>query len=305
MVDKYGSQIQTNWNWCIAAYLFLAGVGAGGYATGVLATFLGWQEIATTGVSLGFPLLLLGTLFLIADLGVKHRALRVFLNPGTSWIARGSLIISVFMILSFVHLVLLWSGQQFDSAQLKLIGGVNAVFSVLVMVYTGVLLGASRAIAFWNTAMLPLLFLLSASSTGLLATLLLSPSREGLEPAYRFLARADLFLLVLESLVVVFYLQASHRTDESRASVQLLLKGRLSSMFWFGLVTLGLAIPLAIELVELLSAEGQTGTALLRVAAVAGLAGGLFLRRLILAAGVRTPLRAGGIEFTFPSPVIR
>jgi hypothetical protein len=29
------------------------------------------------------------------------------------------------------------------------------------------------------------------------------------------------------------------------------------------------------------------------------------LRRLVLAAGVRTPLRAAGLEFTFPAPFTR
>jgi formate-dependent nitrite reductase membrane component NrfD len=299
MQNKYDTQIQDSWGWCIAVYLFLAGVGAGGYATGVLASFSGWDEsIYRTGVTLGFPLLLIGTLFLIADLGVKTRALRVFLNPGTSWIARGSLIISVFMILSFIHLVGLWTGQ-IDAGVLAMIGGVNIVFSVLVMIYTGVLLGASRPIAFWNTAMLPLLFLLSASSTGIMATLLLS--RPADTAGTHRLAQADVVLLVLETLVVIFYLQASHRTDESRASVQLILKGRLSNMFWFGLIVLGLALPLVLEIVDLTG--GETNSALLRVAAASGLIGGLMLRRLILGAGVRVPLRAGGIEFTFPTPI--
>src|SRR5512136_2699530 len=179
MALKIDGQVQTEWSWNIAVYLFLAGVGAGGYAAGVVASFGGeaWERFARTGVALGWPLLMVGTVFLILDLGVKVRALRVFLNPGTSWIARGSLFISVFMILSFVHLVLMvWPWRMpVDDPPLRVIGSVNLVFSVLVMIYTGVLLGASRSIAFWNTAMLPLLFLVSASSTGLMAVLLLMP----------------------------------------------------------------------------------------------------------------------------------
>jgi formate-dependent nitrite reductase membrane component NrfD len=311
MEDKMEGQVQTQWNWYIAVYLFLAGVGAGGYATGVITSYGGpeWEPVAKTGVALGFPLLLVGTLFLILDLGVKMRALRVFLNPGTSWIARGSLIISVFMILSFLHLVLMvWPGRMaIDSPLLSMIGVVNLVFSILVMIYTGVLLGAARPIAFWNTAMLPILFLISASSTGIMGVTLLTPSSPALSGLLRQLSRVDLFLLVLECIVIAIYLQASHRTDESRASASLLLKGRLAWGFWFGLIGLGLLVPLSLDIIEVsIVTEGDHSSTLwlTRTASVMGLLGGLILRRLVLAAGIRAPLRAAGIEFQFPSPTV-
>jgi formate-dependent nitrite reductase membrane component NrfD len=289
--------------------LFLAGVGAGGYLAATLANYFVPNSgvFVRAGVILAFPLLAIGTIFLIMDLGVKLRALKVFLNPGTSWIARGSWIISIFMIFSFIHFVMMvYPGNTpVGDPMLKSLSAVNLVFSVLVMIYTGVLLGASRAIAFWNTAMLPLLFLLSASSTGIFAVLLLTPAQE-LHWALSFFGRLDLLLLMLETIVVIFYLQAAHRTDEARASVQLLLRGRLAAMFWLGLIVLGLAIPLALETVSFLG-KMEVGSSIwiIRTASVSGLIGGLILRRLVLAAGVRTPLRAGGIEFTFPSPVRR
>ena len=77
MTDKWDKQVQHEWNWYIAAYLFLAGVGAGSYGAGVLASFAGtdWENVARTGIALGFPLLAAGTVFLILDLGVKAQAL--------------------------------------------------------------------------------------------------------------------------------------------------------------------------------------------------------------------------------------
>lgn len=311
MTNKWDNQTQTEWNWYIAAYLFLAGVGAGGYATGVLASYAGpdWVAVTRTGVVLGFPLLAIGTVFLILDLGVKMRALRVFLNPKTSWIARGSLIISAFMVLGFIHAVLaVWPGQMaMDAPLLRLIGTVNLVLAVLVMIYTGVLLGASRPIAFWNTAMLPLLFLVSACSTGVMAVILLVPSSAS-AAIFKLLSKVDLALIVLEGIALIFYIQASHRTEESRVSANLLLKGRLSTSFWFGLVAIGLVIPLALEIWEVTTVRAvnlNTTLWLTRTAAVLGLFGGFMLRRLVLAAGVRAPLRAAGIEYTFSTPVAR
>jgi formate-dependent nitrite reductase membrane component NrfD len=114
-------------------------------------------------------------------------------------------------------------------------------------------------------------------------------------------------LIILECAAVVFYIQASHRTAESRASVELLLKGRLSNAFWFGLIVAGLLIPLAIGIYEVRSvAAGVVATVwLIRLGSVLGLFGGLMLRRLVLAAGIRAPLRAAGIEYTFSTPTVR
>lgn len=312
MANQIETQVQREWKWPVAADLFLAGAGAGGYATGVLASYGGatWEPVARTGVALGFPLLFLGVLFLIMDLGVKMRALRVFFNPGTSWLSRGSLIISVFTTLAFVHLVLMvWPGHMaVNYPLLRVIGVVNFIFAILVMVYTGVLLGASRAIAFWNTAMLPLLFLVSAATTGVMAVVLLTPSSPELTGAFQLLSRALLVLLILQLIAVAFYIQASHRTDESRASARMLLKGKLAGAFWFGLVVVGILAPLALLVIEAagVSAGDLSSTLwLTRIAAILGLFGGLLLRRLVLAAGVRAPLRAGGIEYTFPSPIAR
>jgi formate-dependent nitrite reductase membrane component NrfD len=205
------------------------------------------------------------------------------------------------MTLAFLHFVLMvWPGQMaVDAPLLRVLGIVNLVFSILVMIYTGALLGASRAIAFWNTAMLPLLFLLSAATTGAMAVALLATASAA---PFDLLSKILLVFLVLKAIVVVFYVQASHRTDESRASAQLLLKGRLSGLFWFGLIVVGLLAPIALLILNV-TAMHQVWP--IKTAALLGLIGGFILRRLVLAAGVRAPLRAGGIEYTFPAPIVR
>ena len=310
MTQGFENQVQTEWKWLVTADLFLAGMGAGGYAAGVLASYGGpaWEPVARTGVALGFPLLLLATFFLLLDLNVKRRALWIVLNPSTSWITRGSLIVSVFMGLSALHLgLMVWPGEMAVDAQLpRLLGTVNLLLSVLVMVYTGALMSASRPIAFWNTAMLPLLFLISAATTGTMAVVLLTPYGPELSGVFQVFARVIVSLLTLKAIVIVFYIQASHRTGESRESARLLLKGRLAKGFWLGVVGAGLLIPLILVIVAV-SMEDQLSSAiwLIRTACILGLVGALILRRLILAAGVRAPLRAAGIEYTFPSPFER
>jgi formate-dependent nitrite reductase membrane component NrfD len=152
--------------------------------------------------------------------------------------------------------------------------------------------------------MLPVLFLVSAATMGMMAVVLLTPASTVPISVFGLLSKALLALLVLNIILVAFYIQASHRTDESRASAHLLLKGGLASAFWYGLVVVGLLIPLALLVIDVTVVKAET-LWLIRTAAVCGLVGGFILRRLVLAAGVKNILRAAGIDFTFPSPIAR
>jgi formate-dependent nitrite reductase membrane component NrfD len=297
---------QSKWRWLIAAYLFLAGLGAGAYVTGVVADFLGgdWAQVAKIGVSLGFPCVLVGCLFLIADLGTPVNFWRAGMRPGTSWIARGTIIITIFMILGAIHIGLwIWPfgalGEAVGARQF--IGVLGVVFAFGTMIYTGILLGANRPIAFWSTAMVPLLFLLSALSTGIMAVMLIaSLVGAGHAGPIASLARLDILLIVLEVLVLGFYLQATHRVPESRASAKLVLTGTVAPLFWFGVAIVGLLIPLVFELLGAFALEGAGAGAAALVASICGLLGGLFLRQVVLSGGILAPLRAGRFEFALP-----
>jgi hypothetical protein len=156
---KLDGQVQKEWRWLIAVYLFLAGVGGGAYLAGVIADLAGgpdWMLISKIGVFLGVPCVLIGTLFLLADLGTPSNAWRVWMKPKTSWIARGTIIIVFFMIFAAIHTA--WWIWPFpgplaanESAR-HLIGVLGAIFAFLTVIYTGLLLGYSQPIALWRTS---------------------------------------------------------------------------------------------------------------------------------------------------------
>ncbi|MCJ7627134.1 MAG: polysulfide reductase NrfD, partial [Longimicrobiales bacterium] len=168
MDPKVNGQLQTEWGWLVAIYLFLGGVGAGAYTIAAINGFLGESlELSTTvGLWISFPALMIGSAFLLADLGSPSRAILAGMKPGTSWIARGFWIISAFMILAFIHLLLHRSGQPAGSAAVTVVSIAGIVFAVLTMAYTGVLLGASKGVPFWRSGIVPVVFVVSALVTG-------------------------------------------------------------------------------------------------------------------------------------------
>jgi formate-dependent nitrite reductase membrane component NrfD len=192
------------WNWTVAVYLFVAGVSAGAFVISALAYFLGeekYQDITRIGAYIApFPLML-GLLFLIYDLERPRLfwKLMVTLQP-YSVMSLGAWLLSIFSVLSFVHLYL-WLPDRFDVVELlryvtsrfdkwpivrafransvidalrrnnlnRLRGWIALLgipVALLVGIYTGVLLGALVARPFWNNPMLPMLFLVSALKTG-------------------------------------------------------------------------------------------------------------------------------------------
>ena len=88
MNPKANGQLQTEWGWLIAIYLFLGGIGGGAYTIAALNWFVGdgAGESTRIGLWIGFPALLIGSIFLMADLGSPGKAFLAAMKPGSSWI---------------------------------------------------------------------------------------------------------------------------------------------------------------------------------------------------------------------------
>jgi formate-dependent nitrite reductase membrane component NrfD len=294
---------QSHWRWGVAAYLFLVGLGAGAYVVGVLADFRGpeWRAVAETGVFLGFPCCALAGLVKLSQLGKPAVAWRAWMKPGTSWIARGSLLLCSFMAVSFLHLVLwIWPTPfalgAADGARYA-VGVLGAVLGTCLMLYTGILLTAARPIAFWSTAILPLLFLLSALLSGMLAIVLLCVLRgTPFEGPIAALEQLVVAFLILEGIAIGTYLQSTHQVTVARASVSMLLTGSLAPLFWLGVALVGVVAPLALSALAIAAFSPTLAAA----GALCGLLGGLFLRQVVLAGGIHAPLRAGSFEVPLP-----
>ena len=312
-----------DWGWLIVIYLFFGGLGAGAYFVSGLATYLGnattYRSIARWGAYLApFPIII-GSGILIFDLFRPWNFYRLFLTiQFTSPMSVGSWILMVFSGVSLIN-AFLWVPREtkerlFSQKWLKKWKGIidwswkpgtqerlRSVFAAMglplsagVALYTGILLGAIPARPFWNTPMLAQLFLFSGISTGTAAVILLTSfTREhavtGDQDA-KLLYTLDILLICLEMLIIIpFLLHAYLATASIQNSLQLILGGPYTFLFWGVVVLGGLLIPLLVEIYEIYPMVFKKHMHHSRVLEVASgilvLVGGLTLRYVFVFGG--------------------
>ena len=265
---------QTHWGLPIIGYFFLAGLGAGAYTVSgsVLlrsgAGGFGHQhfKLARYGALLAPLPVIIGTGMLILELGSFEvgnyfQFIYLFLTINLSPMSIGSWLLSVFILASLVYAYTFWDadskpGDQWDTLRRRL-AWVGVPLGIAVAVYTGVLLGAMPARPFWNSPVLAILFLVSSMSTGVAGILLLQAvfgGGEGEQPAQGessyILAASDAMLIGFEILVIFLFIMFAHLTvGNVKEAVSVILSGgSLATLFWFGVVVLGLFLPVLIEL---------------------------------------------------------
>ena len=304
---------QKEWNEIIAIYLYLAGMGAGSFVIGTLihwASLIDWlgvkinpsflPSLSLLGYTLNLskvpilwgPILVaIGAPFLIMDLGIKWRFMYACLNPKTSWVARGFLILSIFIILGlvlFAKSVLPFEWLHGESPFWLIPEIIAIIFALATAIYTGILLKATKSVPLWNTYFLPLLFLVSALSTGSMA-IILSTLGTGLfshdAGALKVLMGGEQILVVIEGIVLYLFLSRRYAAaEQGKESVRLLLFGEMKLIFWGGVVFLGFIFPVVLESI----ASFFPGNAVLVfVAGILLLFGGFFLRLGVLHAGIK------------------
>jgi formate-dependent nitrite reductase membrane component NrfD len=256
------------------------------------------------GLWISFPALIVGSLCLLADLGQPSKAVLAGMKPGTSWIARGFWIISLFMVVAFAHTMLVAFTDVASTAGgqglLRWLAGLGILLAVGTMAYTGILLGASKGITFWRSGAVPVVFVVSAVVTGhfaiMIGLVLVFPESVASE-AMQVMAAEAAALVVVEVLAIAFFLQAAFRHPDPRESAARLLRHQL---FVVGYVVAGLVLPFLLMVLLYRGAEGYSQGALLFTAglgAVLGLIGGLILRRVVLMFGALPTLNLAGFEF--------
>lgn len=237
----------------IVLYFFLAGLSAGLFLLSSLSTVFGLEKfkaIAKPSAAMALATLIPGLLALVIDLGQPLRALTLFfrVNP-LSVMSWGSFILLIYGVVALVYTYFLWKG---NSAKVKSWGKVGVIFAAALGLYTGFLLAAVPGRPLWNSALLPVLFLIS----GAVAALSLMSMAQGFFPnavmlkgdgAEEAMHGLKVGIVTLEFLLLVFHLLAVVFPSEAgRAVVQNLLSGTKSLSFLGVQVGIGMIVPLLI-----------------------------------------------------------
>lgn len=292
------------WGWQIAWYLFLGGLGAGATLTSLVASRSGsrFAAIERAGATLAGPAVAFGTALLVLDLGMGRREPWRLVYLYQNWespMTWGTWILTLFIPVALLHALSVTGGlaprwERYvapvrrvcvrGASGLKVAAGVLALSTAI---YTGVLMSVPPSFPLLNSRLLPVLFLVSALSTGLSAAVLLGyvlARRGGVELDLHQWSRLHVGLLVVELAALLAWLGVGSASQAGNASVQLLISGDLAPVFWIGVVVAGLVGPVLAFVFETAKRGHSYRLALAGEAGV--LAGGLALRYLVLLAAV-------------------
>jgi formate-dependent nitrite reductase membrane component NrfD len=220
-------------------------------------------------------------------LGKPLRFWRIITRPNTSWLARGIIFVFTFIFFTAVQLALsYWLPGSAAEIAFKALAGIAAL---AVMVYTGFVLNTVKSVPFWNSTLLPLLFVLCGvlGGFGLSVIIALNGGNIALSAA----ETGSRWLLIVNAVLIIVYLwAAANREATGKKSVTEQMRGSLAPVFWIGIVLLGIIIPLVIVFTSLIM--GEISSAFLITGVVCEVIGGLALRYCVLKAGAYKPLVA-------------
>lgn len=301
---------ELNWHLPVIAYLFMAGAGAGAVTVSASVLLRGGgfgqsrHTVAKYGALIGPLPVILGTAFIVFELGAPFRVLNLFkvinLSPMSigTWFLAGFILLSLLYAASFLlprHWA--WSRRLHYA-----LAWICLPFGIGVAVYTGVLIGAMPSRPFWNSPIIAFLFLLSALSAGTAAIVLFlaifrrRSDDPKVEADFRnssyLLATADAVLLAGELVIIFLFIMFAHLTiGSTKEAVKVILAGgELAVLFWGLVVAVGILLPFLVE-IALVSPRLLQGKAFRPYPAaelvlpVAILAGGFALRYVVVIAG--------------------
>jgi protein NrfD len=288
------------WHWPIPVYLFLGGLAAGILFFAALYTINGKERELPTAVKwstfLAPFMLVLGLFFLFIDLKHKwffwqlYTTLRI--ESPMSW---GAWTLMAITPLSFLwaasymkELIPTWHWryaflERFEGwiiRNRKGIAWVMIILSIILGIYTGILLSAFNARPLWNTALLGPLFLTSGLSTAAATIMWMSKNHA----ERKLFTRIDLILIGIELFLITHLFMGFLAGPEVQIdAAQLFLGGSYSWPFWGLVVGMGLVVPFLLEVLEL---RGTKIPAAFPASLI--LIGGLIFRIIMVEAGEAT-----------------
>ena len=153
----------------------------------------------------------------------------------------------------------------------------NIILAIILGIYTGILLSAFNARPLWNTSLLGPLFLVSGLSTA--AATIMWMAKDHIERST--MSKIDLMLIGIELFFIIHLFMGFLASSAVQIeAANLFLGGQFTVSFWVFVVVLGLLLPAALEVLELIGYHIPVA-----VPASLILFGGLMFRFIMVEAG--------------------
>jgi formate-dependent nitrite reductase membrane component NrfD len=209
---------------------------------------------------------------------------RMFLRPQTSWISRGLILTVLFIGFGAIQLILsYWATGAAGELIFKVLAGITG-FGIII--YAGFTMSYVKGIPFWNSALLPVLYIFWGVLSGLSLVMVIGLSASVIRPVIA----VNMGLLITGIILIAMYLwTATYTETTAKESVTELIHGSLSLVLWIGVFLLGIIIPLIILLIDYLG-DTTIASSLSPLMLACEIIGGLAFLYCILKVGVYNPL---------------
>jgi len=209
----------------------------------------------------------------------------MILKVKTSWLARGFIFSVLFVVFGAIQLAFsYWLPGTAWEVVFKTLAGVMAV---LMAAYMGFVMNYINGIPFWNSGLLPLLFLSFSILSGLAVAMAIGLFGGAVDilaalKGIRWLLPINAFF------VAIYFWSATYTGPTGKHSITELLQGRVAPALWFGVVLIGLLIPFGLFIYN--SSAGGSSAALLLPAIFCVLIGVISFNYCLLKGALYAPL---------------
>lgn len=255
----YNAQHKIQWHWELPAYLVTKNIAGGLFMLLSLGAMLNlFRFDSATFLAAGFTamlFMLITVILLIKDLSQPKRFLNILLRPQwKSWVARGAFILVGFTVVAGLWWLiegaasLNWISKDFVFALRPVAAWITLPLALFSVIYTAFLLGQAEGRDMWQSNLLP--FQLFSQSMMVASGVFLA-----LNLFVNFPADLTALLTVLfpasiaVNLLMTFAGKLnSFPTDTAMLASREMTHGKFRNHYWWGGITLGHLVPLALLL---------------------------------------------------------
>lgn len=251
----YNAQHKIPWHWPVPAYLVTKGIATGIFLLLTLGFGLGLFPVSNEAVVFGGAvsvlMTLLTTALLVYDLERPERFLSIILRPQwKSWLTRGA-----FLLIAFSTVSGLWvagaAGQMMGmftipEAATMVISWVTLPLAFGAAVYTAFLFGQAEGRDLWQSPLLPVHLLVQALMMGSGVMLVLGLAFDLPVALIEVSTQTFAATLVVDLLMLLLgEFGIPHASEIAARAAHEISGGRYKTSFWWGVIVLGHAVPLA------------------------------------------------------------